>query len=82
MATPIATAVIRVAAVKAGRQSLRQVMDDLHRALRRRGVKGLIYDSYLLLPTGPDPTTGLVRYNEPCWKLTACGENYDTAGLA
>ena len=76
MATPIATAVIKVSAVRAGRQNLKAVMNDLHRALRHRGVKGLIYDSYLLLPTGSDPATGLVKYNEPCWKLTAMGENY------
>lgn len=76
MGAPIATAVIKASAVKAGRQSLPAIMADLHRALRRRGVTGLIYNSYILLPYGPNPQTGLTDYNEPCWKLTAMGENY------
>ena len=81
MGTPIATAIIKDSAVKTGRQSLPAIMADLHQALRRRGVTGKIFDSFILLSTGIDPATGLVRYNEPTWKVTACGENYDAEGL-
>ena len=76
MAMQVATAVIKESAVRAGRQSLPVIMNDLHKALRRRGVTGLIYDSYLYLPYGPDPATGAVMYNEPCWKVSASNENY------
>lgn len=82
MGAPIATAVIKASAVKAGRQSLPAIMSALHRALRHRGVKGRIFDSMILLPSGPDPQTGLVLYDEPTWKLTAMGERYDDAGFA
>lgn len=81
MPTPVATAIIKDSAVKTGRQSLPAIMSDLHRALRHRGVTGKIFDSFILLPSGIDPATGLVRYNEPTWKLSACGENYSAEGL-
>ena len=73
---PIATAWVKASAVKAGRQDLGTIMCGLHDALRHRGVKGLIYDSYLLLPRMQDPVTQAVIYDGPSWKLTAMGENY------
>ena len=68
--------------MRAGHQSVPLVMADLRQALRRRGVKGAIFESCILMPRMTAPVTNQVIYEGPSWKLTLMGERFDEAGYA